>query len=196
MSLFLETIRFENYQAPLLAWHEQRLNETIRAHYGNAGYISLAKLHPPDGRLYKCRVTYSSRIEKAEFTLYEERRIESLRLVFCDSIRYNYKYADRGELDRLYDERRGCDDVLIVRQGLVTDTSFANILFYKEGRWFTPAQPLLAGVQRAFLISLGKIIPMPISWREIKQFQRFMLINAMLPFDFSRSQGIDRIEFS
>jgi 4-amino-4-deoxychorismate lyase len=46
----------------------------------------------------------------------------------------------------------GCDDIIIVRNGFVTDASYANLIFRKGDEWFTPATFLLAGTMRAFLL--------------------------------------------
>ena len=48
-------------------------------------------------------------------------------MVDCDEADYRYKSADRSLLDRLFALRGAADDVLIVRRGLITDTSIANV---------------------------------------------------------------------
>ena len=50
---------------------------------------------------------------------------------------YNYKWEDRSQLDALYAKRENVDDILIVKNGLITDTLYANIAFEKSGQWFT-----------------------------------------------------------
>ena len=51
------------------------------------------------------------------------RAISSLRLVTCDDIDYAYKSADRSRLGL----RGNADEIIIVRNGLLTDTSYSNI---------------------------------------------------------------------
>ena len=93
------------------------------------------------------------------------------------------KYADRDELNRLYEMRGDCDDIIIVKNGMLTDASSANITFLKNGRWYTPAKPLLQGTARARMISEGKLSVLNITADNISDFEAVRLINAMLPFD-------------
>ena len=57
------------------------------------------------------------------------RQIKSLRLVDGDKVDYRYKSTDRSMFIRLMEQRGECNDVLIVRDGWVTDTSFTNVVF-------------------------------------------------------------------
>ena len=80
------------------------------------------------------------------------------------------------------------DDVLIVKNGFVTDTSFSNVVFRQDDRLFTPDTFLLNGCKRQELISKGTIEERKISLDDIKSYQCCYLINAMLdiednPFD-------------
>lgn len=72
-----------------------------------------------------------------------------------DTIDYRYKSTDRKELEALYALRGNQDDVLIVRNNLLTDTSIANVALEKEGVWYTPRTPLLKGTKRALLLEQG-----------------------------------------
>ena len=67
------------------------------------------------------------------FQPYVMRRIRSLRLVNGDGVDYRYKSTDRSVFARLLEKRGECDDVLIVRDGWVTDTSFTNVVFEDAG---------------------------------------------------------------
>ena len=55
-----------------------------------------------------------------------------------DDIDYRYKQADRRVLDEAFALRDTADDVLIVRHGLLTDTSIANIALWDGCEWHTP----------------------------------------------------------
>ena len=44
-----------------------------------------------------------------------------------DTIDYTYKSAHREELNALYAQKGMADDILIVRNGYLTDTSISNI---------------------------------------------------------------------
>ena len=114
---------------------------------------------------------------------YTPRPINNLRIVEHDRIHYEFKYADRKTIDRLFELRKNCDDILIVKRGLVTDSSFANIVFRKGKRWYTPWSPLLKGTMRQNLLERDLIIEEEITKEDIKSFETFKLINAMLEFD-------------
>ena len=86
-------------------------------------------------------------------------------------------------MNRLYDLRKNCDDVLIVKRGFVTDTSYANIVFKRGKYWYTPWSALLKGTIRAFLLERNLIKEEEIRLEDIKTFESFKLINAMLEFD-------------
>ncbi len=91
---------------------------------------------------YKCRVTYGGKIETIEWERYLPRTIQSLRLVEHNSIDYAFKYKNRDALNTLHAQRGHCDDVLIVKNGLITDTSYANVAFSDGTAWYTPEHTL------------------------------------------------------
>ena len=141
----------------------------------------------------KCRVTYSETIESIEFESYIPRIIRSLELVFDDSIDYGFKYRDRSALKALLDRRGDADEVLIVKNGLVTDTSYSNIVFLRDGKWFTPLVPLLPGTRRADYLQKKLIFPLNITPREIVQFEEARLINAMQSIGDAGRIGMEQI---
>ena len=47
------------------------------------------------------------------------------------------------------------DEVIIEKNGYLTDTTIANIAFFDGKQWFTPEKPLLKGTMRAKLIEEG-----------------------------------------
>lgn len=147
----------------------------------NPGFsnFQIANLKELNG-LFKCRLIYSSEIEKIEFTPYSIPSIKLLKVVFDDQIEYSHKYLDRSHLDQLYGKKGKYDDILIVKDGLITDTWFANILFYDGNDWLTPLSPLLKGTQRTSLLKTGRIKTADIRPVDLKHFQKARLINAMI----------------
>jgi 4-amino-4-deoxychorismate lyase len=77
------------------------------------------------------------------------------------------------------------DDILIIKNGNVTDTSFSNIVFFDGTKWLTPAQPLLRGTKREKLIRENIIFEETITKNEIQRFQNAVLINAMIDIEES-----------
>lgn len=99
-----------------------------------------------------------------------------------DDIDYRYKQADRRVLDEAFALRDTADDVLIVRHGLLTDTSIANIALWDGCEWHTPAQPLLAGTQRRYLLDTGQIKETDIPVASLGNYRHIRLFNALIPF--------------
>jgi 4-amino-4-deoxychorismate lyase len=199
MYRFIETIRIEQGRLQHLNYHQERVNRTV-AHFwgGDATPISLAEvIRVPQEKMtviLKCRVTYGEQIEKVEFEHYLPHPVTSLRVVRDDNNDYKFKFANRDRLNELLKQRGICDDVLIVKKGLITDTSYCNILFYDGRNWVTPATPLLKGTCRARLLNNGIITEEIITLADLGKFQKFMLINAMLEFDEKRSADIEGIK--
>ena len=167
-----------------LPLHDARMNAT-RLHFApHVAPISLQKWlddAPLSDERIKARVVYDvDGVCETTFQTYKRREIQWLRMVEDNDISYTFKSTDRHELDRLLALRDGCDEVLIVKNGLVTDTSFTNVAFFDGHKWFTPAQPLLNGTMRQWLLQCGQLTEAQITPASIASFQRIMLFNAMI----------------
>jgi 4-amino-4-deoxychorismate lyase len=167
-----------------LQGHAERMRATVREVYGHEPELAqLADLALPDGA-EKCRIVYDEAIRTVEFSGYTPRSISSLRLVEADAqLDYHLKYLDRTALTQLSAQRGGCDEVLIVKDGFVTDTSFSNVVFTDGKRFVTPDTYLLPGTMRAMLLRSGAIVEAPVRVEDIGSFTHVSLINAMLPMD-------------
>lgn len=184
MCLFIETIRIEDGVVCNLAYHNKRMNETRTDHFGQLPPLNLFDyITPPqsEGRI-KCRVIYQEKIEEVTYASYTVRPIHSLQLINSDTIDYHHKSTDRDTLNYLFAQRCNQDDVLIVKNGLLTDTSIANIALFDGENWFTPSAPLLKGTQRAFLLDKGLIEEKQIRAEDLHSYQQIALFNAMIPF--------------
>ena len=185
MCLLFETIKVENGEVRNLTYHQQRVNRSSNVNL--LDYISRSVTLPISG-VYKLRITYSLHsIESHEIVLYTPKKIESLKIVVDNEIEYHKKFNDRTYLSTLSAQREDCDDILIIKNNLVSDTSFANIIFFDGEKWVTPNSPLLEGSCRARLICQNIISPQVISQDDLKSFSSFMIINAMLDFDLARA---------
>lgn len=187
MSLLLETIKVVDGKFCNLFYHEQRMIRSLETLCGVEEDIILDEflqgLKTPQQGVFKCRIVYDDQTKEVEFVPYKIRKVNSLKIVESDRIRYEFKYADRKQIDKLFDEREACDDILIIKKGEVTDASYANIVFKRDNTWVTPWSPLLKGTMRQKLIDENKIIPEKILLEDIPSFKSFKLINAMLEFD-------------
>ena len=179
---FIETIKVKEGRFFDLEYHRRRMERTARRFLGTVPELPLA-LRPPDGGLYKYRVEYGETIVKTSLSRYRFRPVNSLRLVDGTGTDYRFKSADRGGLDRLFGLRDGCDDVLIVSDGRLTDTSFSNVVLYDGREYYTPARPLLRGTKRERLLAEGKIREAEIRATDLPAFERLFLINAMIDLE-------------
>lgn len=185
----LETIRCEGGIAHHLPYHQKRL-ETSLQRLGESTEYNLSELiTPPDNALYRCRFLYTPLSCTIEFHPYSPKKISTLRLIACDTINYPLKYAHREALNALYEQRNGCDDILILKNNLLTDTSTANIALLINNQWLTPETPLLEGTTRARLIDEKKIFPARLSASDAHNASKIALINAMIGF-FEMENGI------
>lgn len=184
MCRYIETIRIEKGRLRNTAYHDRRMNEVRREVWGvdrSASIETYIDASPYEERT-RCRVTYGRDVESVEFFPYQIRPVHSLQLVRGGQIEYRRKRADRSELNALFACRGEADDVLIVRGGLLTDTSIANIALGDGTGWYTPASPLLEGTQRACLLDAGMIRPLDIHADDLSRFQKIRLFNAMIDF--------------
>lgn len=185
---YLETIRFENGAARLMEYHLERMARTCREAYGVEA-PRLPELTLPDNLsegAVKCRIQYGREIGSVGFERYAVRDVRSLRLVAADALDYHLKYADRSRLTSLHALREGADEVLIVREGFVTDTTYSNIVCMAGKRMLTPRRPLLRGVMREWLLATGQaeeaeITPSMLREGNTEGITAVCMINAMMP---------------
>lgn len=196
MSQFIESIKVEDQEIFLLDLHQKRVNQTF-SHFGKEGSIDLAKIyknlqHDEDG-LFKLRIAYDldKRI-RTQMIPYAIPEIQDFQLVENNSFDYSFKFEDRKELDKMKMKSKA-EEIIIVKNNHITDTSFSNLLFLKGKDWFTPNSFLLNGVQRQHLLKQKKIKEAEITLQNIKQFTHFQIINALNDFDDMFIYPIDRI---
>ena len=186
---YLETIKAVDGELFHLNYHQQRLNETL----GNKKILLAEILKPPTSGLFRCRVVYNARNYRVSYHPYEKRIVQKLKLIFDDTIEYSRKYYDRSPLERLLEKKSFCDDILIVKNRLITDTSIANIALQYKNEWLTPREPLLYGTTRARLLDEKKIFEDDIAVEDLKKFKQMALMNAMIDFDIIQNENIKEI---
>lgn len=187
MFRFIETIRIEGGIPRNLAMHQQRMQATFERFFPDAPFPSLQQhLDKKQLRLseiLKCKILYNRRILKTEFSAYKAKEIITFRLITTNDLSYDYKFSNRRALNR---GKKIGEELIFVKNGLITDTSFTNIAVCISGKWYTPAQPLLKGTMRAALLRSGHVKEKEISEQEFLGCEKFRLINAMLPLDESK----------
>jgi 4-amino-4-deoxychorismate lyase len=171
--MFLETIKILDTLAYNLEYHELRSGIKDIKRY----------INPPKKGLYRCRLVYDKNaIIKITYYPYKKRDIKTLKLLKSDII-YDKKSINRQPIEKLFALRGMCDDILIVKNDLITDTSIANIALYKDGTWFTPKTPLLHGTTRQRYIDKGLLIQKDITVDSLYNYSKVALLNAMIDFD-------------
>jgi 4-amino-4-deoxychorismate lyase len=185
MCLLFETVKIFNGKPENLDWHDRRLNLSRQRLYGPGEALHLSDIIKiPDeckSGIFRCRIIYGSSVITTEFTPYIPSAVRTLKLVHADDLEYDLKYLDRSALNNLIN-RTLADDILIVKKGCITDTSFSNIAFSDGRHWVTPDTPLLCGTMREKLLSEGIILTERITLNILNRFTHFKLINAMLGF--------------
>lgn len=191
----VESIKAEDGQFFLLDYHQDRMERTFQAVYQRACPWSIKTMLPsvPLDGLYKVRLLYNATDYHFEVHPYQSKISQRLKLVEIGEYRYPHKWTDRSFIDAAFAQREDCDDVLMIRKGLLTDTSYANIVLDTGTAWVTPAVPLFEGVQRAFLLDDKTIQTATIQADDLTAFKGFQLINAMNPFDPKRFVSIGGI---
>lgn len=198
MSLLVESIKIENGNMLNVGFHYERMVRSLCGVFGVTKEPDLEKLIvvPEFAKtgVFKCRLIYDDKSCNVEFIPYSFKPVSSLRLIIDDNICYPYKYVARDNIKRLMDMKGDCDDILIVKNGMVTDSSYANVVFSDStGKCVTPATFLLPGTRRASLLSQGLITEASISSSDIKKYTEVKLINAMLGLDDTQPIPINSI---
>jgi 4-amino-4-deoxychorismate lyase len=183
MSRFIETIQLLNGELLNLEFHQERFERTRSEGLGLKSHPQLGEVicvpRGLENGLLKCRVSYQEEIELIEYEPHWAREVHSLKMVYSDTIDYGFKYRDRGELEKLFHQREDCDDILVVKKGCVSDSFYANVVFWDGLAWVTPDTPLLLGTMRASLLAKGLIRESRITPENLYSYQKLKLINAM-----------------
>jgi 4-amino-4-deoxychorismate lyase len=182
MSLFFETLKVVKGEIQNLSFHNQRLNKTIENIFHQPSHIDLSQyIFQKDFTKERCRVIYDQKIKTIQFFPIKPRIFQSFKIIETD-ITYNFKSVDREEIDNLFLQKQRCDDILMVKDGLVTDTSIANIAIYDGVSWITPKKPLLRGTYRESLLQKQLLLEKDVKIKDIKNAQGFALMNALIGF--------------
>lgn len=187
MSRLIETVYLKDGEFRNLKYHQLRMESSLKELFGAPNNWTLEnKLHAsayPESGLYKVRVIYDTEVKQIEFVPYQAKPVQSIKLISSDAISYAHKFENRQTLNELYQQRGNCDDIVIIKNGFVTDTSYANLIFRKGAEWFTPTTFLLPGTMRAFLLDSHQVKSTEIRVEDIVKYDSCKLINAMLGID-------------
>lgn len=196
MCRLIESIKILNGQIQNIEYHNRRFNQSRNDIFGIKDMIDLeSTIKIPEtclNGIYKCRIIYGEKTNSIEFIEYVPKKISTIKIVKADSLEYEYKYEDREDLNNLL-STANTDEIIIIKNGYVTDTSYSNIVFENGNKYLTPAKPLLKGTMREKLLLEGIIIEDEIKLLDIKKFEKFYFINAMLELEKEKGISISRL---
>lgn len=176
---YFETIKCEDFEIFNLSYHNKRIANTIGLNIDLGEYI-----YPPNNQLLRCKVIYDeSGILDINYFPYAKRDIKNFKLIFDDEISYSKKYLDRENLDKLFAKREDCDEIIIVKNGIVTDTSIANIAVLYDNNWICSKDSLLEGTTKKRLVEKRFLIEKNFTVDMLKNSSKIALMNAMIDFD-------------
>lgn len=180
---FIESIKLLNGDVYHLAYHQERVCRTFSHFFPSEKVLSLqeiiSKIALPAIGKYKIRIVYSKDNLIVEIHPYHIKPINTIKCVNADEYDYSYKFLNREFLNTLK-QTSGADEVIFLKNGKVTDSSYANIIFFDGKQWLTPSFFLLNGTCRQRLLNEGKITEVPIYYTDIQNFEQIGFINAML----------------
>lgn len=178
--------------------HIERMFRTTKHFFDEPLVVELTSDIIPDdllNGLVKCRIVYGNAIKSIDFESYTMRTINSLCIIENDLINYKYKYLNREAINNLMEQRNDCDDILIVKNSLITDTSYTNVVFEDSNeKLYTPTSTLLPGTKRKQLLDAGIIHEKKIHVNDIKLYKGVYLINAMIDIEDNLFIDIDCIK--
>ena len=184
-----ETLCIENGQVQNLALHQQRYENSLREFYAGQPYeiFSLAKILQKNTALWanlqspiiRCRIDYNATQYHLQCFPYQRKTYQRFHPVICDDIDYHLKYSNRAIFNELLKQKGDCDEIIIVKQGKITDCTIGNLILRQGSQWFTPDSPLLIGTQRSKFLQERIIIEREILLSALHLYQEIRLINAL-----------------
>jgi len=180
-----ETIKIEDGQIFNLEWHNRRFNKSQKEFFSKPSTTDLKEfISPPRTGLFRCKIIYDTEIQSVEYFPYQAKTFHSFKII-PSQLEYDYKYSDRSEFQHLL---ASYDEIIIEKNGLLTDTTIANIAFLDGEQWLTPKTPLLEGTTRARLLDEGFLKLENIKKENIKNYTHFALMNAMIGFQIQKAK--------
>ena len=179
MQDYFETIKCDDEEIYNIHYHNNRVANTISKNIDLNEYV-----YPVNEKLLKCKVIYNDEgIKEVTFSEYKKREIKSFKLIHDDEIDYSKKSTNRENIDALFEKKENADEIIIIKNSLVTDTTIANIAVFDGTSWLTPKKPLLRGTTRARLLEEKEIIEADISVETLLKSKKIALLNAMVEMD-------------
>jgi len=190
-----ETIRFDDGRAGIWSYHASRLYSSCLKLYGIPPAFDPEKaIEVPEAcrmGVWKCRLLYNASACMVEWQPYVKRALKRLIVKDSENLDYQLKYTDRSALDGFGPGLGDDEEVLLVRNGLVTDTRYTNVALFDGLSWITPEHPLLPGTRRMELLDFNIIRQGVVKMTDLRAseeskeslYDRIRLFNAMIPWE-------------
>lgn len=180
---FFESMALIDGSIQRIAFHQNRINRTFAKYYPTINPIELRSILIPDefnfNQLQKLKLNYNSINYEINFSHYNPIQFDKFYFINDDQINYDFKYTDRNQLDYWRQQIEPHAQFIIIKNNLLTDSHFSNLVFTNGKHWITPKTPLHPGTMRAHLIDKHKIIQSYVSISTLHLFTHFKLINAL-----------------
>lgn len=187
-----ETIAIIDGKVQNIFYHQQRMNNAFRYYFKQENNFALSEMIniPEEYQkgLVRCRIDYNTKEYQVQFFHYIPKAIKTFQCVYVENFDYQFKYTDRLELEQL--KQTACDEIILVNNGFISDCSIGNLLFLKQGKWYSPNHYLLKGTQLSYLLDEQKISLVDIPVEALFDYEQIMVINALNPFDLERAVSI------
>ena len=195
MSQFIQSIRIHNGVTENLTLHQKRVNKTLRQKAGEGLNLNklLQELQIPKNGLFKWRLEYTKdKIKQNQLIPYTSKTVKRIKLVEAPDLKYALKYSDRNSFEKLLTQSNA-DDIIITQKGFITDASYSNLFFWDGQQWVTPSTPLLYGTQREIILKKNLATEKQIHLNNLSNYTHFKRVNAMMKWEDSNMEKIDKI---
>ncbi len=188
MYQLLETIKVHNYSPQKIFLHQMRMDFSYQKLFKKQNPFDLLNIFKKivinDNKIYKWRVEYNEFDFKTNSEIYKIKNINTLKIIEVESeFDYSLKFTNREKIIKYYDLKSNCDDIIFVKNGFLTDSSYTNLVFKKNQKLYSPNTPLLKGTMRHYLIENNIIKETAVKIDDIKNYEGVYLINSMMNLD-------------
>ncbi|MDQ3142384.1 MAG: aminotransferase class IV [Bacteroidota bacterium] len=188
---FFETMAMKEGSIRNVFFHQKRMEETFKMFYPSEKAINLSLIQFQEPMLphlkYKVKVQYNNLGFKFNVQPYHSKVFKNVHIKNDNQIDYPFKFTNRKNINSLMKQIPDTDQIIILKDDYITDSSYSNIVFYDGERWITPATPLLKGTMREYLLSEKRINEDYLEVKQLIHFKEFKFINAMNNLDEAHS---------
>lgn len=171
-----ETLQIKNQQALHVNFHNERFNKTRYELFNAKKDLNLLDFLDVKNDA-RCKIVYDKDVKSVEYFPIVKRKFEHFLLVECD-FTYEYKYLNR----QMFKHFENCDDVIYIKNGILLDTSIANIALLLDNTWYCTNDVLLKGTTRQRLLENNAIKVKTLHVNDLFEAKSMAIMNAIVGF--------------